>query len=121
MQAGALRVAVAAGELEAAQAPAGARRARPAVEARPAPPAALELDLRGRRADEAEAMLDAFLNDAFLSDLHSVRVIHGYGTGALRDAVRDLLRRHPLVTTFHAAEARHGGAGVTVAELKTED
>ena len=121
VQAGALRVAVAAGELEAAQSPAGARRARPAVEARPAPPAALELDLRGRRADEAEAMLDAFLNDAFLSDLHSVRVIHGYGTGALRDAVRDLLRRHPLVTTFHAAEARHGGAGVTVAELKTED
>ena len=45
-------------------------------------PAALELDLRGHRADIAEAELDTYLNDAFMSNLDEVRIIHGYGTGA---------------------------------------
>ncbi|MBM3132993.1 MAG: endonuclease MutS2, partial [Chloroflexi bacterium] len=57
----------------------------------------MELDLRGKRAEEVEPELDAYLNDASLAGFTEVRVIHGYGTGTVRQIVRDMLASHPLV------------------------
>jgi DNA mismatch repair protein MutS2 len=78
---------------------------------------ALELDLRGLRADEAIARLDTYLDDAFRSGAPSVRVIHGLGTGVLRQQVRQLLSKHPLVKAYAPAERSAGGEGATVVEL----
>ncbi|ADJ26061.1 MutS2 family protein [Dehalogenimonas lykanthroporepellens BL-DC-9] len=78
----------------------------------------LELDLRGRRIDEAEALVDEYLNDAATANLSEVRVIHGHGTGALRDAVRQLSARHPLVASFAAAPQSLGGNGATTIRLR---
>jgi DNA mismatch repair protein MutS2 len=57
------------------------------------------------------------LNDAYLAGLPAVRIVHGKGTGVLRQVVRDYLARHPLVRSFETAERRDGGDGVTVAAL----
>ncbi|MCX5998203.1 MAG: Smr/MutS family protein, partial [Chloroflexi bacterium] len=76
-----------------------------------------ELDLRGKRADEVSPDLDAYLNDAFLSQMSQVRIIHGFGTGTVRQIVRDMLASHPLVKSFRYGEKAEGGDGVTVVEL----
>jgi len=80
----------------------------------------LELDLRGQTTDEALQELDRFLNDAYLVGLPWVRIIHGKGTGALRAAVRQVLRAHPLVASYEAGQAGEGGNGVTVVKLAAE-
>ena len=82
-------------------------------------PPALQLDLRGSRVEEALPALDQYLNDAMLSGLASVRLLHGKGTGALRQAIREQLAHHPLVRSFAAAPDREGGEGVTVATLRS--
>ena len=76
-----------------------------------------EVHLRRLRVDEAIPKLDQYLNDAFLADLHSVRVIHGKGTGTLRQVVHEQLIKHPLVKSFRHARLDEGGGGVTVVEL----
>jgi len=81
------------------------------------PPVSLELDLRGKRAYEIEATLDSYLNDASLAGLGKVRIIHGFGTGAVRSIVRDFLTVHPLVSSFRPGGKDEGGDGVTVAEF----
>ena len=78
----------------------------------------LELDLRGKRSDEVEVLLDAYLNDAAVSNLKRVRVIHGYGTGTVRSIVRDLASHHPLVKNYEAVPAGEGGDGATVINLR---
>jgi DNA mismatch repair protein MutS2 len=80
-----------------------------------------ELDLRGETTDEALHRLDRYLDDAYLVGLPWVRIIHGKGTGALRAAVRDALRVHPLVTSYEAGKEGEGGDGVTVAKLAVEN
>jgi DNA mismatch repair protein MutS2 len=77
----------------------------------------LEFDMRGERVEEGLVKLERYLDNAYLARLPWVRIIHGKGTGALRDAVRDLLRRHPVVAEFRNGEAGEGGDGVTVAKL----
>jgi DNA mismatch repair protein MutS2 len=77
----------------------------------------LELDLRGKRADEVEPELDSYLNDASLAGLGRVRVIHGFGTGTVRQIVRDMLASHGLVKSFRPGEQGEGGDGVTMVEL----
>ncbi|HEX9014993.1 MAG TPA: endonuclease MutS2 [Chloroflexota bacterium] len=77
----------------------------------------IQIDLRGKRVDEAEEELDSYLNDAYLAGLKVVRIIHGKGTGAVRQVVRDHLAGSPLVRHFEAAGDREGGEGVTVASL----
>ena len=77
-----------------------------------------ELDLRGLLVEEALDKVDKYLDDAYLSSLASVRIIHGKGTGALRNAVRDLLKRHRHVAEYHFGAFHEGGDGVTVVELK---
>ena len=78
---------------------------------------AAEMDLRGRRVDEALGFLEGWLNDAALAGSGQLRVIHGKGTGALRSAVREYLEGHPLVAAAAGGEGP-GGEGVTVVELK---
>ena len=77
-----------------------------------------EIKLIGLRVDEALDLLEPFLNHASLAGLHEVRVIHGLGTGRLRDAVREFLARHPLVEGSRAGEAREGRDGATVVTLR---
>ncbi len=78
----------------------------------------VEVHVIGRRVDEALPLVDKALDDAALSDRHVVRVVHGHGQGRLRQAVAELLQGHPHVASFALADARSGGAAVTVVELK---
>jgi DNA mismatch repair protein MutS2 len=77
----------------------------------------LELDLRGKRAEEVEPLLDDYLNDASLGSLSRVRIIHGIGTGTVRQIVREILASHPLVTSFQPGEQGEGGDGVTIVSM----
>lgn len=76
-----------------------------------------ELDLRGQRVDEALDKVETLLNEAALSGVPEIRIIHGRGTGALRNAVREYLRGHPL-TASSGPDAESANDGVTVVELK---
>jgi len=77
----------------------------------------LELDLRGKRADEVTGELDSYLNNASLYNVTQVRIIHGHGTGVVRQIVRDFLSAHPLVRSFRPGEKGEGGDGVTVVKF----
>ena len=77
-----------------------------------------EINLLGRTVDEAISELDKYLDDAILSHLNSVRVVHGKGTGALRKGIHDYLRRQKHVKSYHLAEYGEGDAGVTIVEFK---
>ena len=81
-------------------------------------PAQSQLMLVGMRVDEATPLVDKFLDDAFLADTPSVRIVHGFGQGRLRAAVRDLLKSHPHVTGFRDGAPNEGGAGATIVELR---
>ena len=76
-----------------------------------------ELRLRQLTVDEALIKLDRYLNDAFMAGLYQVRIIHGKGTGTLRQAVREQLAKHPLVSSYRPAGYGEGDEGVTVVEL----
>jgi DNA mismatch repair protein MutS2 len=94
-----------------------ARRAPAAAPSLPPPPnVAMNFDMRGWRAADVADKLDRYLNDAYLAGLPFVRLIHGKGTGALRQVVRDVLSSHPLVAAFGSG-GPDGGEGVTVARL----
>ncbi len=77
----------------------------------------LELDLRGQRAEEALDAMDRYLDSAYLAGLPFVRIIHGKGTGRLRQEVRRALSQHPHVKSFEPGGEKEGGDGVTVAKL----
>lgn len=77
-----------------------------------------EINLLGRTVDEAVAELDKYLDDALLSHLNTVRVVHGKGTGALRKGIHEYLRRQKHVKSYRLAEYGEGDAGVTIVELK---
>lgn len=77
----------------------------------------MELDLRGLRADEALIQMEEFLDKAVRDGLSSVRIIHGKGTGALRDAIREHLPRHPMAKSFAPEARERGGDGATLVEL----
>ena len=78
----------------------------------------LELDIRGMLVDEALVIVDRYLDDAFLTGLSEVNIIHGKGTGALRSGVQDYLKRHSRVKSFRIGNYGEGDAGVTVVTLK---
>jgi DNA mismatch repair protein MutS2 len=79
----------------------------------------IELDLRGQRAEDALEMLDRYLEKAAMAGLPFVRIIHGKGTGKLRQEVRTMLKDHPHVVSFEEGGDKEGGAGVTVAKLES--
>jgi DNA mismatch repair protein MutS2 len=101
--------------VEAATRPSGVT-----VHAQPsAGPAAQEINVIGCTVEEASRRVDKFLDQAALAGTPNVRIIHGYGTGALRRGLGAFLSEHPLVETVHAEAEDRGGNAVTVAELKS--
>jgi DNA mismatch repair protein MutS2 len=84
---------------------------------RPQRPVPLQLDLRGQRVADALEAVERYLDDAYLAGLPSVRIVHGHGTGAVRQAVRELLSRHPHVRSWAPADPRQGGDGATEVQL----
>ncbi len=77
-----------------------------------------EINLLGKTVDEALSELDKYLDDAYLAHLPSVRIVHGKGTGALRNAVQQYLRKNKVVKSYRLGEYGEGDAGVTIAEFK---
>ena len=75
------------------------------------------IEVRGQTLDEAMPAIEQFLDQAYRSGLERLEIVHGKGTGTLRRAVREMLRNHPLVTKYVAAERREGGEGVTIAHM----
>ncbi|MGI8928182.1 MAG: endonuclease MutS2 [Candidatus Limnocylindrales bacterium] len=117
--AGSLRVNVRLGDLEAVAVPFGASRSRrgdlAAAPVTHAPRAvASSLDLRGARVEEALEMLDQYVDQASVAGATKVTVIHGHGSGALRDALRAQLSGHPLVKSWRPGERGEGGDGATI-------
>jgi DNA mismatch repair protein MutS2 len=82
-----------------------------------APAVSTRLDLRGRRAEEVEVEVDRYLNDAALTNINEVVIIHGHGTGTVRQIVRDFVSSHPLAKSYRAGDRGEGGDGVTVVRL----
>ncbi|MFH2102419.1 MAG: endonuclease MutS2 [Chloroflexota bacterium] len=130
VQAGQLRLRVKLGDLlrkRNEQEPATANQAKPSLPRQPAGarpsttyiPASpgLELDLRGQASDDALEVLDRYIDQAYLAGLPYVRIIHGKGTGKLRQEVRAALKQHPQIHSFEEGGAKEGGEGVTVAKL----
>ena len=78
----------------------------------------LELDVRGMLVDEANIIVDRYLDDAYNAGLSEVNIIHGKGTGALRTGIQAFLKRHPLVKGYRMGSYGEGDAGVTVVTLK---
>jgi DNA mismatch repair protein MutS2 len=118
VQVGNTKVKIAPENLEKGEGPAGPTVLAGPVKADfPRRATSLELDLRGKRADEVEVALDAYLNDASLARLPRVRIIHGVATGTVRQIVRQFLASHPLVSSFRSGKREEGGDGVTIAEL----
>jgi DNA mismatch repair protein MutS2 len=100
------------------KAPPPAEPARALVGDIPEPEATTEVDLRGMRVDEIDAALMQALDAAIRAALPAMRIIHGKGTGALRNRVMELLRKDTRVAGFRLGARNEGGSGVTVAELK---
>ncbi len=123
VQVGGFRMSVDLRELKREKAgPEGTRRDySPAARSISLPPApadvAMIFDMRGWRVGEVGDKLDRYLNDAYLAGLRQVRLLHGKGTGALRQVVREVLQGHPLIVSFTSAAGRDGGDGVTVVTL----
>lgn len=80
--------------------------------------ATTEVQLRHMRAEDAEELLDKFLDEAVLAGLHQVRIVHGKGEGILRQVTRDMLKRHKAVKSYRDGDATEGGQGVTIAVFK---
>ncbi len=100
----------------AAPAPAPTRP-RPTDKSGDAPPISAELNLIGQRVDDALEESDKFLDRALLEGKQAVRIIHGFGTGTLRKAVREHLRKHPAVRSWRPGGENEGGDGATIAVL----
>ena len=76
-----------------------------------------EIRLRQLTVDEALFRLDQYLHDAFMAGLIQVRVVHGKGTGTLRQAIQRVLAEHPLVKSYRIGGYGEGGIGVTIVQL----
>lgn len=76
------------------------------------------INLIGKTVDEAIPLLDKYLDDAYLAKLHQITIIHGVGTGALRNAVQAHCKKTSYISSYRLGEYGEGGYGVTVAEFK---
>ena len=80
-----------------------------------------EIHLRRKPIADAMYELDKYLNDVFLSKLNTVKVIHGKGSGQMREAVWDALSEHPLVKSYRLAYPGEGASGVTIVYMESPD
>jgi DNA mismatch repair protein MutS2 len=128
VQMGALRVRVNVDNIERISKRQASSEARQSGSLRPSsirqdleerPTIGLQLDIRGWRVEDALAELNTYLDDAVLSNMSTVRIVHGKGTGALRSAVRETLMHHPLVKSFALASPQEGGDGATIVKLSS--
>lgn len=122
IQLGGLRTRLAADDVQFRSRPKGGRKAADersyeGIRTPQAESPGLELHLRGLTLDDALPMLDEYIDQAYMAGLPFVRIVHGKGAGILRKAVRDVLRKHPLVQSYETARGNEGGEGVTVAHL----
>ena len=125
MQIGSFKTRVAVDELEqvtraereANESMTGSYDRAPRMPAISTPMPSIEFEMRGWRAEQVAPELDKYLNDAYLAGISAVRIIHGKGTGVLRQVVRDYLVGHPLVASFNTGDRHEGGDGVTVAAM----
>jgi DNA mismatch repair protein MutS2 len=117
VQVGILRLRVPVADLAAAPEPLVTITRAPAEARVYEGPVPKELHLRGLRVDAAVYELDRYLDRAALVHHARVRIVHGKGTGAVRQAVHERLKDHPLVRSFHLADPTEGDSGVTVVEL----
>ena len=78
-----------------------------------------ELMLRAMRVEEAQPLLDKYVDDAYAAGIGQARIVHGRGTGALRKAVWEFLRGHPAVASVRLGEMEEGGEGATVVTFKS--
>lgn len=121
VEAGGIRLTLPATDLEAAaeddEPSGGDSPARSGGGSRPRMEAQSEVDLRGLRVDEVERRLVPSLDAAVVADLPRFRIVHGKGTGALREKVREILAADPRVETYRSGERGEGGTGVTVVEF----
>jgi len=119
VQIGKLRVEVNIADLQPPREPASLSgpdlRARIEAQKRMTVPA--EIDLRGSTVDGAVLELEKYLDDAMLAGMSSIRIVHGKGTGALREGIHKYLKRHRAVADFHFAPVEEGGDGVTIVGL----
>ncbi|HEX2723212.1 MAG TPA: Smr/MutS family protein, partial [Gemmatimonadaceae bacterium] len=115
---GSLKMTVARTALEPARRPEGGERVQVVIRGDvPEVEAKSEIDLRGLRAGEIEDVVMQAVDSAVRADLKSIRIIHGKGTGALRERVAEMLRKESRVSSFRLGAWNEGGAGVTVADL----
>lgn len=122
VQIGSIRARVALHDIEASSAPTVQQEERTPYISRVETPIHApveEISLRGMRYDAAEQLLEKTLNDAFLANAITLRIIHGKGTGTLKQMTHEMLDHHPLVESHHMAEQSNGGNGVTIARLSS--
>jgi DNA mismatch repair protein MutS2 len=113
---GGLRARVGMGQIVRVERPAERPPERIRLPSAPAY-ASEEIEVRGQTLDEALPKIEKFLDDGFRAGVPRMRVVHGKGTGKMRQAVRQLLSKHPLVKGYEFAEPREGGEGVTIVEM----
>ena len=77
-----------------------------------------KIDVRGYNTEDAIYEIDKFLDDSFIANLNEVTIVHGKGTGVLRNNISDFLRKHKLVKSFSFAKFNEGGDGATIVKLK---
>jgi DNA mismatch repair protein MutS2 len=88
------------------------------VDLRPREGLLSELNVVGCSVDQAIDRVSKFLDDSLMTDIHEIRIVHGYGTGQLRKGLAAYLKTHPQVAKFYAAPPEQGGGGATIVELK---
>jgi DNA mismatch repair protein MutS2 len=105
-------------DLRVIDGPPPAARVNVRVDLQPREGSLSELNVIGSTVDEALTRLEKFLDESTVTDQHTIRVIHGHGTGQLRRAIAEFLKKHPLVASYQLAPQDQGGGGATIVELK---
>src|ERR1051325_5854733 len=121
VDAGFLKMQVAASDVEEILPPSEAPAARPGIAFRQGPAygdSYREINIIGQRAEEAREKVDKMLDSAALAQVERVRIIHGHGMGILKKAIADLLKQNPHVEKFYSAPPEEGGSGATIVVLK---
>jgi len=112
------RLRAAVRDLRVIDGPPPAARVNVHVDLQPREGLLSELNVIGSTVDEALTRLEKFLDESTVTDQHTIRVIHGHGTGQLRRAIGEFLKNHPLVASYQLAPQDQGGGGATIVELK---